>query len=98
MKVKLEPDWRALRPTKVLLTMNHLVRILEPWTAQLLEHNFSQEMPASATVLLISGCSQHLSNQDQPQPTHALSHWKRKAYAFSRGPRRNPSRQAVSGF
>ena len=30
MKVKLEPDWRALRPTKVLLTMNHLVRILEP--------------------------------------------------------------------
>jgi len=30
IKVKLEPNWRALRPTKVLLTMNHLVRIRQP--------------------------------------------------------------------
>jgi predicted aldo/keto reductase-like oxidoreductase len=30
IKVKLAPDWRALRPTKVLLTMNHPLRILEP--------------------------------------------------------------------
>ena len=30
IEVKLEPNWRALRPAKVLLTMNHPVRILEP--------------------------------------------------------------------
>lgn len=30
VKVKLEPNWRALRLTKVLLTMNQLVRIRQP--------------------------------------------------------------------
>ena len=30
IKLKLESDWRALRPAKVLLTMNHSVRICQP--------------------------------------------------------------------
>jgi len=30
IKVKLEPNWRALRPTKVLLTMNHVLQIRQP--------------------------------------------------------------------
>jgi hypothetical protein len=30
LKVKLESQWRALRPTKVLLTMTHLIQVRQP--------------------------------------------------------------------